>query len=235
MNTIENRINELDLFRGICIIGVFFSHLCYDLALFVAIPDYPEIISYLFQYGGIFFIVLSGICSTLGSNSFRRGCVVLLSALIITAATYLFSIVSHDTEDVVRFGILHLLGTCMLLTPLFRNISFRTLPIISVLFIAIGFIFQNTYVEPPYLFPFGLITAEFSSGDYWPIFPNVGFYCIGIWIGMRFYPEKKPLMPSLQGKLPVLSWIGRNSLILYLIQQPIIYGVLSALNVIGLI
>ena len=49
----KNRIWELDVFRGICIIGVVFVHLMYDLATLYKIIDwqYPAWFAFIKQWG----------------------------------------------------------------------------------------------------------------------------------------------------------------------------------------
>ena len=86
----KHRIWELDAFRGICILGMVFVHLMYDLADLYRIIDwdYPAWFSIMKNYGGILFILISGTCATLGRRSVRRGLIVLAGGLIVSAVTW---------------------------------------------------------------------------------------------------------------------------------------------------
>ena len=80
----SNRIWELDALRGICILFVVFFHFLYDLQALTGfrISDYPAIF-WIMQYGGILFVLLSGLCATLGRRSFRRGLLVFACGTLI--------------------------------------------------------------------------------------------------------------------------------------------------------
>ena len=73
----KNRIWELDAFRGLCILGVIIVHTVFDLQMFDMITtDTPVLFNIIQNYGGLLFVVMSGICVTLGHHSFRRGSIV---------------------------------------------------------------------------------------------------------------------------------------------------------------
>lgn len=220
----KTRISEIDIFRGICLIGVFISHLWFDLTLFYSVPALPSWIAAVFQYGGILFVLLSGMCTVLGRSAFRRGCIVFGCGMLITAVTLLLSIVMQDNSVLILFGILHLIGICMMLTPLLRRIPRVILLTAAICCMIAGTISNSMFVSTGLLFPFGFIQSGFYSADYWPIFPNLGWYILGIVMGEKLYAKKEPLIPALQGRLPLLAWIGRNSLTLYLLQQPVCFG-----------
>lgn len=227
----KNRISELDIFRGICILGVFVSHIYFDLSeIFGLALPMPEVLLLLFQYGGILFVVLSGICVTLGSHSVRRGLIVLGCGLLITVVTLIFGeIAGTDTANVL-FGVLHLLGVCMLLYPLLRPLPTWALFVFGVLAVGLGYWFETLTVTAWWLFPLGLTAPGFYSADFWPIFPHLGFFMLGIVLGRTAYREKKPLIPKLQGKGRFLAFVGRHSLVLYLAQQPVTMGALYLLK-----
>lgn len=226
----EERINELDIIRGLCMIGVLMSHLWFDLEMFFPMPALPDAVIFIFQNGGILFVIISGLCSTLGKRNLRRGMIVFLCGMLITGVTFLLAQYENDPGIVVRFGILHLIGICMILSPLMDRLPRPMLPFLILFMIIAGIIFQNRYVESPYFFPLGLITREFSSGDYWPLFPNLGYFLFGRVIGYRLYPVKEPIFPNLQNRFPVFSFLGRYSLFVYLLSQPIIITIIYGIS-----
>ena len=84
----RDRIWELDAFRGICILCVIVIHFVFDLSYFLGIRlGLPRVYYFIQENGGVLFILLSGICATLGSRSFRRGLIVFLCGMLIM---YLF-------------------------------------------------------------------------------------------------------------------------------------------------
>ena len=105
----KNRIWELDVFRGICIIGVVFVHLMYDLSTLYNIIDwqYPVWFAFIKRWGGILFILLSGTCATLGRRSVRRGLVVFGCGMVISAVTYGMYRYGFHKSIIIYFGVLH--------------------------------------------------------------------------------------------------------------------------------
>ena len=82
----------------------------------------------------------------------------------------------------------------------------------------------------PWLFPLGLTTAEFASSDYFPLLPNLGWFLTGALLGRTVYRKGESLLPRVpSGAAPVraLAWCGRQSLLLYLLHQPVLAGILE--------
>ncbi|MEA4965789.1 MAG: heparan-alpha-glucosaminide N-acetyltransferase [Oscillospiraceae bacterium] len=220
----KQRIDELDIVRGVCILGVLLSHAYYDLTEIAGLSlTIPAFFTVLFEYGGILFILLSGVCATLGSHSVRRGAAVLGCGLLITAVTLGLRALTGSQTFLVQFGILHLLGMCMLLYPLTRRLPSPLLAICAAVLIALGFWFDTLRVGATWLFPLGLTTTSFFSADYWPLFPNLGYFLLGILLGRTVYRDRQPKIPALQGRGRFLAFCGRHSLPLYLLQQPVIF------------
>lgn len=68
---------------------------------------------------------------------------------------------------------------------------------------------------------------EWATADYFPLFPFISFFFFGAGLTQFLYPQKKSLMPSLDGKwhLP-FTIAGRHSLLIYLGSQVIMYALL---------
>ena len=226
----KKRITELDAFRGLCILGVVLSHFYFVLVGVLGL-DLPltGFLQVLFQYGGILFVLLSGVCVTLGSHSVRRGLTVLGCGLAVSAVTVAFGLLTDNSGTFVWFGVLHLLGISMLLYPLLRRLPNGVMAALGVLIIALGYWFDTFTVSVPWLFPLGLVPKGFYSADYWPLFPQLGFFMLGVVLGRTVYREKKPLIPKLQGKCRFLAFCGRHSLVLYLAQQPVTMALFALL------
>lgn len=227
----KKRIWELDAARGLCIIGVVIVHLLFDIReIFGFHFDTPLWFDLIQQYGGILFIILSGICVTLGRHHIIRGLIVAASAGIITLVTLLMF--TKDQGLYIFFGILHLLAFCMLTYGLYRRLPWPVILVMGLAAVALGIYFNTLTVTQRFLFPLGLTYKGFSAGDYFPIFPNLGFFMIGTVVGKTVYKGKKTLFPKVSEKnvfVRFFSFCGRHSLLIYLIHQPVIYGIGSLL------
>ena len=228
----KQRVWELDAFRGICVIGMVFVHFVYDLVeLYRFVQwEYPAAFRLLMK-GGVFFLLISGICATLGSRSLRRGLVVLGSGLVVTAVTVGMYLLNFSGEGIIIFfGVLHCLGICMILWPLCRKLPWWALALLGLAFVGIGFWFDTLQVQQRWLFPLGLCYEGFVSSDYFPLFPNLGWFLLGACLGKTLYRKKQTLLPGVsQNNMFVrfLCFCGRNSLQIYLIHQPVLAGVFA--------
>lgn len=228
----KSRIWELDALRGVCILCVIVVHFLFDLSFFGGFQlTLPAWYVFLQEYGGAIFVLLSGCCATLGTRSMRRGCIVFAAGMLITGVTYgMYRLGMSGADVVVKFGVLHLLGVCMILYPLFKKLPPAALASLGIIIAVTGFAIRGVVVPQRWLFPLGLTYEGFTSSDYFPIFPQLGYFFIGAAIGKTAYREKKTLLPGTFGKTPVarfFCWCGRQSLFIYLLHQPIVYGLLE--------
>ena len=202
-----DRIWELDALRGLCILCVILIHVIFDLIYFIGLDLYlPAWYVFIQQYGGVIFVVLSGCCATLGSRSFRRGCIVFAC------------------------GVLHLLGVCMMLYPAYKKLPTQALAAMGVLLVVTGYLISGTVVEAKFLFPFGFAYEGFASSDYFPLLPHLGWYMLGTVLGRTVYADKKTRLPGTFRESAIarfFCWCGRQSLFIYLFHQPIVYGLLE--------
>ena len=235
MLPMKQRIWELDALRGIGILIMTAVHLCYDLAEFWGFPNLTglPLFSLMLEYGGILFVLLSGLCATLGHRTFRRGVAVFAWGMLCTAVTWSMARLGLlDHSLVIRFGILHCLGSCMMLWPMFRRFPPGILAGIGVLSLFTGAVFQRITVFRTYLFPLGLTAEQFSSGDYFPLLPHLGWFLLGSILGRRLYPRKQSRFPGTDPDKPLLRFLrfcGTHSLVIYLIHQPLIFLIHSIL------
>ena len=232
MANFKSRIWELDALRGVCILCVIVVHFLFDLSFFGGLDlTLPAWYVFLQEYGGAIFVVLSGVCVTLGSKSVRRGLIVFACGMLITAVTYgMYRLGMSGADVVVKFGVLHLLGVCMLVYPAFKKLPPAMLTVLGLVIAITGYAIRGIIVPQHWLFPLGLTYEGFTSSDYFPLFPQLGYFLIGAAIGKTAYREKKTLLPGSFQKTPVarfFCWCGRQSLFIYLLHQPIVYGLLE--------
>lgn len=229
----KKRIWELDVLRGVCILGMVAVHLIYDLQTFFSLPFLAD--SQLFaivkQWGGVLFLLISGICVTLGSHPVRRGLIVFACGLLCSAVTAgMYALHMADKSIIIYFGVLHCLGVCMLLWPLLKRLPVWALGLVGLGLSVLGlWISGNVLVDFPWLIPLGLVPGDFVSSDFFPLLPNLGFFLVGAFLGKTLYRKKETLLPRVNPANPVLAFftlLGKWSLPVYLLHQPLITGLL---------
>lgn len=223
----KQRIWELDALRGICILGMIVVHSFFDFSYFGGISlTLPGWFVFIRQYGHVLFVLISGICVTLASRSFQRGVVVFGAGLLITYVTMFIDQILGFPNMRIWFGILHMLGICMMLYPLFKRLPRWALALCGIAFIALGFWFETFTISVDYLFPLGLRSGHiFTGSDYFPIFPGFGWFLVGAFLGKTVYRKKQTLLPRVNAENEILRFFrfcGKHSLLIYLAHQPIL-------------
>jgi len=233
---------EIDLVRGIAILMMIIFHTVYDLSFF---QIFPVNVSdgfwryFAFATASLFLLVV-GISLTLSRaraapdiSGYRlalkfvyRGTGIFLLGLLITLCTWLYL-----NEGFIIFGILHLIGVSVILSPLFFPLKKYSI-VAGLLCMATGWFF-TTITGPLWLLPLGIHPATFWSVDYEPIFPWFGVVLTGMGLGEYLYPGgvRSFALPSIpQAAIRLLAFPGRHSLIIYLVHQPVIILLLAALT-----
>lgn len=223
----KERIWELDALRGICILGMVCVHCVFDLRAFGGLEfELPTWFTLIRDYGNLFFILISGICAILAGRSFRRGVVVFGAGLLVSYVTLFMQEVLAMENMGVWFGVLHLLGACMMLFPLFRRLPHWALLLLGAALAALGYWMAGIRVGVNFLFPLGLRSEAFYSGsDFFPLLPYFGWFLIGAGLGKLVYRERRTLLPCVNSELGVLRFfrlVGQHSLEIYLLHQPIL-------------
>lgn len=155
----------------------------------------------------------------------RRGLLILGWGIVITLITWLVL----GPAMAIRFGILHFIGVSIMLAYPFVRWRQRNLALGLALFVA-GKIVQQLSIEQPWLLWLGVEPVGYTYVDYFPLLPWFGVVLIGIWLGNTAYQdaERRFYLPDWQ--LPTvtapLGWLGRHSLTIYLIHQPLLFALL---------
>ena len=233
------RSHTLDTIRGCALLSMLLYHAAWDLVyLFGADwPWYHGFAARLWQQSICWtFILLSGYCWSLGRRQLRRGLTVVLCGALITVVTCLFMPANR-----VLFGVLTLLGSSSLLLcglqPLLERIPPRAgLAGSFLLFLLLrdagagylGFEGLRLAALPPGLYRglfsafLGFPPAGFFSTDYFPLLPWFFLFLTGY-----FLRRLRPGEDRDSRRVPLLTAMGRHSLWIYMLHQPVIYGLLT--------
>lgn len=229
----KDRIQFLDAARGICVVLMVIHHFLLDLVEILGAPEWLftnpvfDILHYIFAGG---FIFISGISSKLSRSNIKRGIKVLVIAMLITLVTWML-------DSIILFGVLHLLGTCMLLYGLTRKVwdslDRRLAPVLYVLLLVISALIVHACnsgaFRPDWLWPLGVKPEGFFSADYFPIFPWVFVFLAGTWAS-DFVIQRKLPAGLYTLNVPFFPEVGRRALLIYVIHQPVLYGITYAIG-----
>jgi uncharacterized membrane protein len=231
------RIDLIDALRGLSLVLMVVHHLLFDLAAFAGLPWWiftnPVLDVLHYVFAGVF-IALSGVSSRFSHSNIKRGVKTALCALLITAVTFTLTFLEANsdisflnfvrsyftsnaatTEDfTVLFGILHLLALCMLLYGVFGRWLNRIPAYIWVVLWGLSVTVLRFGVLPRF---------PYYSADWFPPLPWVFVFMWGTAIGRPIRDGELPPW-FYERKMPVLASIGRKSLWIYLLHQPLLLG-----------
>lgn len=240
MEEYPDRYPELDGCRGLAVLLMILYHYFVDLSFF-SLPGPDPFSGPLKIFGmciAIMFIGIAGISAHIKATKtagfrrqaevfLKRGGRLILIGFGITVATWWFL----KGEGYVVFGILHLIGFGLLLTPVLHRFF------ILNLIMAIILLFIPYYVEIPHgpiwMAWAGLYPEGFSSVDYTPVIPWIAPFLIGMCIGKVVYPAGKKRYNAKMSdnyRSTFLTTVGQHSLLLYLVHQPFIILILMMIT-----
>jgi uncharacterized membrane protein len=237
-----DRYWEIDTTRGVAIVMMILFHILFDLN-FLGIAPWPgsatfwrifaamTAMLFLFVVGLSFTISAAHASSSLDRRAFflkylKRGLGIFALGMAVTLVTWLYLRTGY-----VVFGILHLIGLSIILAPLFYRYTWINL-IAGTGIILLGFLAGDIY-GPAYLLWLGIHPVMFYSVDYTPLIPWFGVVLIGMFAGKILYPAgKKLFFTDMQPPSTArgLMFLGRHSLLIYLLHQPVIILILTLIT-----
>lgn len=227
----------MDEIRGFAVFCMVFYHAFYTLAFLFQIQVAMDLL-YFFRpleplFGGAF-IFISGISSQLSRSNLKRGAKLLPIAAAITLVTAWIV-----PDSIIVFGVIHFLSISMILfglaKPLLDRVPTGAGLIGCILLYLITMNIHNRVIafavplpaslyETNWLCPLGIYAPGFVSADYFPLFPWLFVFLFGTFIG-RFAAAGQFPKFTYRPRVPFFSWLGRHALIIYVVHQPVIYGV----------
>ncbi|MCX7923733.1 MAG: DUF1624 domain-containing protein [Clostridia bacterium] len=228
-DTRKTRIWELDFFRGIALIAMIYFHVIYDMNVIYGydVNQGSGINFFIGKFAVILFMLLAGVSSSLSRSNIKRGVKVLGIAMVITIVTH-----AYGPQLGIKFGVLHYFGVCMLLAPLFNRLGAAVLAVLGTGVILLDRVVENITVSHNLLFPLGIHSSRFFSSDYYPLIPWMGIFLYGMAISKVLYSQKKSVFNFSIGE-NIVSKMGRNTLIIYIVHQPVIIAVLEVIKLLG--
>lgn len=215
----------MDAWRSLAVALMIVYHFLYDLYIFgVMAPErlFSAPLNILERFICCSFILLAGASARFSRNNLRHG-------LIVLAAGVAVEIGAAAAGQTIRWGVLMLLGSSMVLWH-FLGRYLRRIPPAALgwgslaLFFAAGAWTEAAGVSVGWLYPLGFTAPGFFSADYFPLLPWFFLFLLGTVLGGWCLEHRES--PLLTAPLPaVLTWPGRHSLIIYVLHQPVLYGV----------
>ncbi|WP_053057862.1 heparan-alpha-glucosaminide N-acetyltransferase [Rubrobacter aplysinae] len=237
----------VDAARGVAMIMVALYHLVYDLDFFGGYPveSTSGFWAVFADTSAFAFVFLVGLSLTLGLGSsaearsgnfrkfLRRGAGIFGYGMAI-ALVFLVSGLGY-----VIIGILQLIGLSIILAYPFVRLRLANLAL-GALVIATGLYISSLGVSLPgaggvLLAPLGVVPEGLVMPDYRPLLPWFGVVLLGIAAGNFLYAGRKPSGEAAPAPVRPLAFIGRHTLSIYLIHQPVLLAALAALAALGFI
>lgn len=242
----RQRYSLLDVLRGVTIISMIFYHGVWDMVYIYerGWSWYRSEAAYVWQQSLCWtFIFLSGFCWSMGRKPLRRGLLVFLCGVVVTLVTLLVT-----PESRVIYGVLTLIGSCMLIMIPIDRVA-AGIPkvlgfVISVMLFVLtrnvnrgclGFESLKLWKLPEGLYRnmvttyLGFPSADFFSTDYFSLIPWLFLYLAGYFLyhimTNRNLLEKKPFFWTIKP----FAFVGRHSLLVYMLHQPVLYVVCGLL------
>lgn len=227
------RVAWIDHGRGLALLAMIAFHFSYDLTL-LGIAAWPVGSHWAWRGFAMAiagtFIALSGVSLQLAAGGglnrrayLRRLAMLAGAAALVTLGTW------TAMPYPVTFGILHAITLYSVLALPFLRAPLWAVLAAAGLVLAAPRVLTSPLFSHPLLYPLGLDPAPPSSFDYEPVFPWFAAMLIGL--------AAARVLPVPRGPVATdpLARMGRHSLVIYLLHQPILLGVLIAVSRIGLV
>jgi uncharacterized membrane protein len=229
------RLAVVDGLRGLAICLMLVYHFAFDLAWFrILRADFNHDPFWLAFRAVIVtsFLALVGVSLVLAKRShpgprqfWRRIALIAGCAALVTIASYL-----TFPQTFITFGILHCIAlSSVLARPL---VDFpRVALVLGIAVVALGVTVQLPAFDTGWLNWVGMMTHKPPTEDYVPLFPWLGVALIGIALGTAALARGRRRIDAASRVTPGwLAWVGRHSLIIYMVHQPVLIGILRVLQ-----
>jgi uncharacterized membrane protein len=230
----SSRIEAIDVARGIALVAMAIYHFAWDLEFFGYVPSGMTVqggwrifarsiaSSFLFLVG--FSLFLAHWRGIRRRPFFKRLMQVAGAAAAISVVTYFAT-----PDTFIFFGILHHIAVASLVGLLFLRAPVAVLVALAALFIALPLVWRSDIFNPLVLAWSGLSSTPPRSNDFVPLFPWFAATLLGIAaakIAKRRGWTDRGAGKELAGWTRPLQFIGRHSLVFYLLHQPVLISLI---------
>jgi uncharacterized membrane protein len=224
------RIEAVDAVRGLAIVAMVVYHFVFDLRFFGVVRADFEGDPFWLTYRAIVltaFLLVVGLSLVLAreagvtSRRFaRRVAVIGMCALAATIGSYLVF-----PQRFIYFGILHCIAVASVLA---RPLAGRPAPALGLGIAAIvaGLTLRHPFFDARATSWLGFTTVKPPTEDFVPLFPWLGVVLAGIWLGHALLRRDFAPIAPLARTPSALRWLGRHSLAIYMVHQPLLLGIL---------
>lgn len=233
----KGRVDFFDTVRGISVVSMILFHFTYDLFFIshIKLTWFTPLVMQIWVPSISYpFIFIAGCMCAFSKNSFKRAGVYGLVALAIFAATTFASI---DTP--INFGIFFCMASCTFVEALISRYFIKPKGFVAAVILLFVFIIcipitsgdigigslifslPKELYETPYLAWAGFPSPSFSSGDYYPLLPYLFLFLSGASLNRQLKEKGYPDCIK-KFSLPLVTEMGKHSLLIYILHQPIL-------------
>lgn len=239
------RLPFIDWLRGFSIFLMIIYHFCYDLDFFGYIDTifgrgywmpfrYVIVIGFLSLVGVSLVIVHSETFSKgiRWSSMKKRSWQLVLACIAVTVSSYFIA-----PDKLTVFGILQFVLVASWLALPFLNRPLTAF-VLGIIVFTLGHTVSNSIFDPIYVHWIGMYETKRVALDYAPIFPWFGIVLLGIplaywFLGSETGNKLAKLELSKTQRMSWLQlnhfnrwleWMGKHSLVIYLVHQPLLFG-----------
>ncbi|HEX8740131.1 MAG TPA: heparan-alpha-glucosaminide N-acetyltransferase [Casimicrobiaceae bacterium] len=227
---VPHRVIALDQSRGLAIVAMVGYHFCFDLRYFGLLhANFEYDLRWLTARTLILssFLAIAGVSAVLAEHAspgsrrwLRHVGVIAGAAVLVSAGSWLMF-----PQTWIWFGVLHGIAVSLVLAhPFVRRPRVAALAGVAV--IVLGLTLHDTAFDNRALGWLGFMTAKPPTEDYVPLFPWTGVLFLGIAAGHILVRTRFAALRWLDRAPAVLGGLGRHSLAVYLVHQPILIGAL---------
>jgi uncharacterized membrane protein len=228
----------IDAARGAALVAMTVYHFAWDLSMFQfadpRLPYAPAMIWFARSIAGSF-LFLVGVSLVLAHGSgirwhqfFQRLAMVAGAAALITVATYFAT-----PQGYIFFGILHSIALASIFGLAFLSMPWWLVAAFALFFLFGGDSLRTAQLDAPIWWWTGLSALTPRSNDYVPIFPFFGMVLAGMAAATAARGHGVfEVLGRWKGNGAImrgLRFIGRHSLVYYLLHQPVMIAVLAGI------
>ena len=237
----DHRYHLIDALRGLALVNMISYHFLYDVMVVYGRDArwYLRPAVHVWQqYICWSFILIAGLSFHWGRrHNLRRGLMLNVCGLVITAVTLIAM-----PSEAIWFGILSFMGCAVLLTiPLEKGLKHVSLALglalCFLLFLLLRRVDGGVIGLGPIMLrlpeglyrcrllaPLGFPDPGFRSSDYFPLLPWYLLFLCGWFLG-QIFEKRADWQRTARVKVPILSAIGRKTVWVYMLHQPVLMGI----------